>query len=86
MEKLGGAITRRATVEQAGAALVRGMERRAPKVVAPRWVLPALYLRTLIQPLAEASGRRNGIDEVIRLAETEDSELTTPQPARTRTR
>jgi NAD(P)-dependent dehydrogenase (short-subunit alcohol dehydrogenase family) len=80
MERLGSLVTRRATVETAGAAIVRGVENRAKKVYAPRWVLPALYLRTLLQPLSDAGNRRNGLDEVIALAEQEDSALTTVQP------
>ena len=69
-----------ATVESAGAAVVRGVERRARKVYAPRWVLPMLYLRTLVQPLTEASARRRHVEEIIAIAESEPSELTTPQP------
>ena len=69
-----------ATVESAGAAVVRGVERRARKVYAPRWVLPMLYLRTLVQPLSEASARRQHVEEIIAIAESEPSELTTPQP------
>ena len=83
MQRLGSLVTKRATVETAGAAIVRGVENRAKKVYAPRWVLPALYLRTLIQPLSEAGSRRSGIEEVIRLAEQEDSDLTTPQERQT---
>ena len=84
MERLGKLVTKRATVETAGAAITRGVENRAKKVYAPRWVLPALYLRTVIQPLSEAGSRRGGLDEVIRLAESETSDLTTAQPARQR--
>ncbi|HEY3186266.1 MAG TPA: SDR family NAD(P)-dependent oxidoreductase, partial [Solirubrobacteraceae bacterium] len=69
-----------ASVESAGAAVVRGIENRARKVYAPRWVLPMLYLRTLVQPLAEASARRQHVEEIIAIAEREPSQLTTPQP------
>jgi NAD(P)-dependent dehydrogenase (short-subunit alcohol dehydrogenase family) len=79
-ERLGERFTRRATVQTAGAAIARGVERRSRHVVAPRWVLPALYARTLLQPLAEANSRRSGLEDVIRLAEQEPSDLTTAQP------
>jgi hypothetical protein len=64
----------------AGAAIVRGVERRSRHVVAPRWVLPALYLRTLLQPLSERTVNDKEIVETMRLAEQEPAELTTPQP------
>ena len=73
-----------ASVESAGAAVVRGIEHRARKVYAPRWVLPALYLRTLVQPLSERAGRKDVL-EAMRLAAAEPTELTTPQPGRLRT-
>jgi len=70
-----------ASVESAGAAIVRGIEHRARKVYAPRWVLPLLYARTLLQPLSEAQARRRHVEEIIAVAEGEASELTTPQPS-----
>jgi NAD(P)-dependent dehydrogenase (short-subunit alcohol dehydrogenase family) len=68
-------------VSVAGEAIVRGIERRARHVVAPKWVLPALYLRTLIQPLTERAPRED-IRESMRLAAEEATELTTEQPPR----
>jgi NAD(P)-dependent dehydrogenase (short-subunit alcohol dehydrogenase family) len=70
-------------VSVAGAAVVRGIEKRARHVYAPRWVLPALYLRTLLQPLSERGMKDEEILETIRVAESERSELTTPQRAKT---
>ena len=66
-------------VSVAGAAVVRGVERRARHVYAPRWVLAALYLRTLLQPLSERGARDAELIETMRLAEAEGTELTTPQ-------
>ncbi len=71
-------------VSAAGEAIVRGIERRARHVVAPRWVLPVLYLRTLLQPLSERAGTESEIVETMRLAEQEGSELTTEQPTTAR--
>jgi len=67
-------------VSVAGAAIVRGVERRARHVVAPGWVLPVLYLRTLLQPLSERANREDVL-EAMRLSEQEPTELTTPQPS-----
>ena len=69
-----------APVGVAADAVVRGIERRSRYVVAPRWVLPVLFARTLIQPLAERSARGDDLVESIRLSATEPGELTTPQP------
>jgi NAD(P)-dependent dehydrogenase (short-subunit alcohol dehydrogenase family) len=66
-------------VAAAGEAIVRGIERRARHVVAPKWVLPALYLRMLLQPLNDKAARATVV-EAMRLAEQEPTELTTPQP------
>ena len=67
-------------VSVAGAAVVRGVERRARHVVAPKWVLPALYLRTLLQPLSERGMRDEQIVEAMRASAQEPTELTTAQP------
>jgi NAD(P)-dependent dehydrogenase (short-subunit alcohol dehydrogenase family) len=70
-------------VSVAGAAIVRGIEKRARHVYAPRWVLPALYLRTVLQPLTERTVKDSEIVETMRLAAQEPAELTTPQGTRT---
>ena len=41
-----------------------------------------IWLRTLVQPLAERQTKKAGIEEMVRLVESEDSTLTTPQPVR----
>lgn len=64
------AADRRAPVSAAGAAIVRGIERRARRVYAPPWVLPALYARGLLQPLVERVARDDNSREAIRLAES----------------
>jgi NAD(P)-dependent dehydrogenase (short-subunit alcohol dehydrogenase family) len=71
-------------VSVAGAAIVRGVEKRARFVYAPRWVLPVLFLRTLLQPLSDRAGN-DDVLEAMRLAEQEPTELTTPQPGSLRT-
>jgi NAD(P)-dependent dehydrogenase (short-subunit alcohol dehydrogenase family) len=63
-------------------AIEEGVERRARTVVAPRSVRPLLWLRSVVQPLAELGLRRDKqFPDTVRLAEREDSELTTPQPS-----
>jgi NAD(P)-dependent dehydrogenase (short-subunit alcohol dehydrogenase family) len=69
-------------VSVAGAAIVRGIERRARHVYAPRWVIGALYLRTVLQPLSERAVRESELRETLQLADA--GELTTPQPVRAR--
>jgi NAD(P)-dependent dehydrogenase (short-subunit alcohol dehydrogenase family) len=59
-----------APVSDAGRAIVRGVERRANKVWAPGYVLPALWLRGVLQPLLER-GTRTQIEEAVKLAEAE---------------
>lgn len=75
----GGPLTRVAPVELGIEAIVRGIERRSRRVVAPRWVGPLLALRMLVQPLVDVGAQR-GLDEALAIARTEDAPLTTPQP------
>jgi NAD(P)-dependent dehydrogenase (short-subunit alcohol dehydrogenase family) len=55
LERLAPAfVTRRLPVGRAGAAIVRGVERRSRRVYAPRWILPALLAPGLLaQPLLD---------------------------------
>jgi NAD(P)-dependent dehydrogenase (short-subunit alcohol dehydrogenase family) len=69
-------------VSVAGAAIVRGMEKRARFVYAPRWVLPALYLRTILQPLTERGVKDADVIEATQLSAQDPSTLTTEQPAK----
>jgi NAD(P)-dependent dehydrogenase (short-subunit alcohol dehydrogenase family) len=54
----------------AGRAIVRGVERRARKVYAPRWVPAVLAMRGIIQPLVETQNRE-AIEEAVRQSESE---------------
>jgi NAD(P)-dependent dehydrogenase (short-subunit alcohol dehydrogenase family) len=65
-------------VEAAGAAIVRGIERRSRRVIAPRWILPILLAPAPFQALIEAGARRNGLGEVIDEAERAPGQ--TPEP------
>jgi NAD(P)-dependent dehydrogenase (short-subunit alcohol dehydrogenase family) len=66
-------------VEPAIAALERGIARRSRRIVSPRWVGPVLPLRMAAQRLIE---RRLGpvLGEVLEIARTEHTQLTTEQP------
>jgi hypothetical protein len=68
-----------APLDLACVAIVRGIERRARHVVAPRWVAPALYARMLLQPVVERRALRMGLEEAMRAAAEEPTRLTTPQ-------
>jgi NAD(P)-dependent dehydrogenase (short-subunit alcohol dehydrogenase family) len=65
-----GAFRRLVPVSEAGRAIVRGVERRARTVYAPRWVPIALRLRGVLQPLLE-KGSREAIAEAVKAAEAE---------------
>jgi NAD(P)-dependent dehydrogenase (short-subunit alcohol dehydrogenase family) len=67
-------------VSKAGAAIVRGIERRARYAYAPRWIIAPLLARTIIQPLQEKAMIRRGVADVLEAAAREESTLTTAQP------
>ena len=71
-------------VGRAAAVIVRGIERRARFVYAPRWVLPMVLGRTLIQPLQDLGLRRQDMAGLMADAATEPSTLTTEQPEHAR--
>jgi NAD(P)-dependent dehydrogenase (short-subunit alcohol dehydrogenase family) len=52
-------LMRRITPAQAGEALARGIERRAPRVIAPRWWATVSALRGLLNPLLDGAGTRS---------------------------
>lgn len=52
-ERLPGFIAKPAPLSIAIDAIERGVQRRAARVWAPRWIGPMLYLRGLLQPLTE---------------------------------
>jgi NAD(P)-dependent dehydrogenase (short-subunit alcohol dehydrogenase family) len=68
--RLPGFIGNPAPLSKAIDAIERGIERRSPRVFAPRWVAPMLYLRGIVQPLSERAARANQAElaEAMRLA------------------
>lgn len=62
-----------APVSKAIDAIERGVERRSPKVWAPRWIGPMLYLRGLLQPLSErrALSDMTSLRQGVELAESD---------------
>jgi NAD(P)-dependent dehydrogenase (short-subunit alcohol dehydrogenase family) len=71
-ESTPGPVRGVASVESAGRAIVRAVERRARKAYAPRWVPIPLALRGMLQPLIEKQNRA-AIEQAVRLAEAEAS-------------
>jgi NAD(P)-dependent dehydrogenase (short-subunit alcohol dehydrogenase family) len=61
--------TRPIPVARAADAIVRGVERRSARVVAPRWLLPLMAARGLLGPLDERLARDERVQEVIRATE-----------------
>jgi NAD(P)-dependent dehydrogenase (short-subunit alcohol dehydrogenase family) len=60
-------MTRRISAADAAAALTRGIERRAPRVIAPRWWVAYSYLRGVLNPLLDARIERDArVLEVVR--------------------
>ena len=70
-----------APVEPAIDALERGIERRARRIVSPRWVGAALLFRPVVQRAVELRVRR-GLREALDVARSERPPLTTSQPGR----
>ncbi|ADB51540.1 SDR family NAD(P)-dependent oxidoreductase [Conexibacter woesei] len=81
VSRRGGPFTRVAPLETAVDAIVRGIERRSRRVVAPRWVGAMLAPRMLVQHVVDAGAQRD-LDEVLAIARAEDAPLTTEQPRR----
>ncbi|HEY8581527.1 MAG TPA: oxidoreductase, partial [Capillimicrobium sp.] len=77
----GGPLSRVAPLEVGVDAVVRGIERRSRRIVAPRWVGPLLPLRMLVQPIVDRAAQP-GLQEALAIARAEDAPLTTPQPGR----
>jgi NAD(P)-dependent dehydrogenase (short-subunit alcohol dehydrogenase family) len=72
-ENTPGPLSGVASVESAGRAIVRAIERRARKAYAPRWVPIPLALRGMLQPLLEKQNRE-AIEEAVKLADAEATE------------
>jgi NAD(P)-dependent dehydrogenase (short-subunit alcohol dehydrogenase family) len=81
-ERIQGPFSRWAPVSEVGDAVVAAVERRARHIVVPRTLRAVIYLRAVAQPFVEWQMRRNRLEEVVRMAEQEETELTTPQPER----
>jgi NAD(P)-dependent dehydrogenase (short-subunit alcohol dehydrogenase family) len=69
-ETMPALLTRRLPPSAAGEAIVRGIERRSPRVIAPRWWRAFSVLRGLINPLFDARLERDAqILELVRAAD-----------------
>jgi NAD(P)-dependent dehydrogenase (short-subunit alcohol dehydrogenase family) len=79
-ESTPGPVSGVASVDQAGRAIVRAIEKRARKAYAPRWVPIPLALRGVLQPLLE-KGNRDTIEKAVRLAEAEAAVRQAPEAA-----
>ncbi len=80
-ESTPGPVSGVASVESAGRAIVRAIERRARKAYAPRWVPIPLALRGFMQPLLERQNH-DTIEEAVKLAEAEAG-ASAPEPTPT---
>jgi NAD(P)-dependent dehydrogenase (short-subunit alcohol dehydrogenase family) len=76
----GGPFTAVAPLAVGVNAIVRGIERRSRRVVAPGWVGPVLPIRMLVQRIVELGARR-GLDAALEIARREHAPLTTQQPS-----
>ena len=80
-ESAPGPFSKVAPLSEAVDAIERGITTRARHVYAPKSVRPMIWLRSLLQPLSEFGLRRDKrFVETLRMAETEESTLTTAQP------
>jgi NAD(P)-dependent dehydrogenase (short-subunit alcohol dehydrogenase family) len=77
-----GFIGKPAPLSKAIDAIEDGIERRAARVWAPRWVGPMLVLRGLVQPLIERGVERDTapLAESLRLAQSPSSDTPEPDP------
>jgi NAD(P)-dependent dehydrogenase (short-subunit alcohol dehydrogenase family) len=77
-----GFIGRPAPLSKAIDAIEDGIERRAARVWAPRWIGPMLALRGIVQPIIELGVMRDPapLAESMRLAESPSGEVPEPDP------
>jgi NAD(P)-dependent dehydrogenase (short-subunit alcohol dehydrogenase family) len=80
-ESTPGPFSKTAPLSAAGKAIERGVERRADKVWAPRWVLPMTWLRGIMQPLSQRANQ-DKIAEAVRLAEADAAQASRDEHAR----
>jgi hypothetical protein len=76
----GGPFTRVTPLEVGIDAIVRGIERRSHRVVAPSWVGTVLPIRMFAQKIVELGARR-GLDPALEIARREHAPRTTEQPS-----
>jgi hypothetical protein len=90
LRALPGFLSRPIPVGAAGKAIVRGVERRARRVYAPRWVPGLIAVRGLGGPVERLAGRHPRLIEACRAAEAlqgdQDAGPAGSDPARTATR
>jgi NAD(P)-dependent dehydrogenase (short-subunit alcohol dehydrogenase family) len=72
-------MIRHAPLESGVSALERGIVRRSRIIVAPPWVRPLLFTRMVSQSVVERVVQR-GLQQILKTAEAEVVELTTPIP------
>jgi NAD(P)-dependent dehydrogenase (short-subunit alcohol dehydrogenase family) len=77
-----GFISKPAPLAKAIDAIEHGIERRAARIWAPRWIGPMLALRGLVQPIMERSVERDParLAESLRLAEPTSGEVADQDP------
>jgi NAD(P)-dependent dehydrogenase (short-subunit alcohol dehydrogenase family) len=76
-ETLPSFMSRRITPAAAATALVRGLERRAPRVIAPRWWAAYSVLRGILNPVFDSRMERD--DEVLRIVREADGRTAAKQ-------
>jgi NAD(P)-dependent dehydrogenase (short-subunit alcohol dehydrogenase family) len=71
-ELIPGPLRRRISAEEAAEAVARGIERRAPRIVAPRWWIALSSLRGVVAPVFDAGLQYDSrFRELLREADTE---------------
>jgi NAD(P)-dependent dehydrogenase (short-subunit alcohol dehydrogenase family) len=74
LELLPAFMKKRISAADAGAAIVSGIERRSPRVIAPRWWIVYSRLRGMLNPMLDRRLERDGrFQSVVREAEQERS-------------
>ena len=71
---LKGAIAKTQPVSAAADAIVKGVERRSARVVAPAWVGPMIPMRGVVARLADRDARKTA-PEIVRIGEAESDQV-----------